>query len=142
MSSWLSALPIADHGFHLNKGEFRDALCLTYDSGHLPMSLNISVVSGKKFSVDHAMTCHLGGFLTVRHNDIRDLPLSALFRTHEQTKKREYGQRIQDDEHGVFTPLVFSTSGAMGREAITFYKWLANYYLKIKTRHISSLWVG
>ena len=27
-SFWLSALPIADHGFHLNNGEFRDALCL------------------------------------------------------------------------------------------------------------------
>ena len=27
-SSWLSALPIADHGFHLNKGEFRDAFVL------------------------------------------------------------------------------------------------------------------
>ena len=52
-------------------------------------------------------------------------PLSALFRTHEQAKKREYGQRIRDVEHGVFTPL-FSTSGAMGREATIFYKRLAD----------------
>lgn len=29
-SSWLSALPIAEHGFALHKGEFRDTLCLRY----------------------------------------------------------------------------------------------------------------
>ncbi len=28
-SSWLSTLPIAEHGFALHKGAFRDALCLT-----------------------------------------------------------------------------------------------------------------
>ena len=69
-SSWLSALPIADHGFHLNKEEFRDALCLRYDWSltNVPQHCNC----GKLFSVDHAMTCHLGGFLTVRHNDMRD----------------------------------------------------------------------
>ena len=30
-SSWLGALPIAAHGFNLNKGEFQDALCLRYN---------------------------------------------------------------------------------------------------------------
>ena len=29
-SSWLSVLPLTDQGFHLHKGEFRDALCLRY----------------------------------------------------------------------------------------------------------------
>ena len=29
-SSWLSSLPIAEHGFALHKGAFRDALCLRY----------------------------------------------------------------------------------------------------------------
>ena len=29
-SSWLSALPVAEHGFTLHKGAFRDALCLRY----------------------------------------------------------------------------------------------------------------
>ena len=29
-------------------------------------------------------------------------------------------------EHGVFTPLVFSTTGGMGREATTSYKYLAD----------------
>ena len=75
-SSWLSAIPIVDRGFHLNKGEFRDALCLRYDWSltNVPQHCNC----GKLFSVDHAMTCHLGGFLTVRHNDIRDIIASLL----------------------------------------------------------------
>jgi len=30
-SSWLSTLPIAEHGFALLKGAFRDALCMRYD---------------------------------------------------------------------------------------------------------------
>ena len=50
----------------------------------------------------------------------------ANYRQHESAKKREYNQRIQYVEHGVFTPLVFSTSGGMGREGSTFYKHLAD----------------
>ena len=51
--------------------------------------------------------------------------LSA-YKKHEDEKKRTYGQRILEIEHGVFTPLVLSTSGGMGREAQTFYKRLAD----------------
>ena len=47
-------------------------------------------------------------------------PLPALLRTHEQAKKKVYGQCIQDVEHGAFTPLVFSTFCTIGREATTF----------------------
>ena len=49
-------------------------------------------------------------------------PLSALFRTHEQAKKREYGQRIRDVEHGVFTVHTpcFFPSGAMGEKLPLF----------------------
>ena len=43
-----------------------------------------------------------------------------------QAKKREYGERIRNVEHGVFTPLILSTTGGMGREAETFYKCLAD----------------
>ena len=51
---------------------------------------------------------------------------AAAYRKHETAKKREYAQRIREVEHGVFTPLVFSTTGGMGREAATFYKRLAH----------------
>ena len=51
---------------------------------------------------------------------------SPVYRRHEQAKKREQGQRIREVECGVFTPLVLSTTGGMGREATTFYKCLAD----------------
>ena len=52
--------------------------------------------------------------------------ISSAYRKHEMSKKLEYGQRIREVEHGVFTPLVFTTTGGMGREATTFYQRLAD----------------
>ena len=52
--------------------------------------------------------------------------LSSVYRRHEQSKKREYGQRVREIERGVLTPLVLSTTGGMGREATTYYNHLAN----------------
>ena len=51
---------------------------------------------------------------------------AAAYRKHETAKKREYAQRVREVEHGVFTPLVLSTTGGMAREATTFYKRLAD----------------
>ena len=58
-SSWVTALPIADHGFTLHKGAFRDALCLRYNWSlpHLPTSC----VCGAGLTVEHALTCPTGG---------------------------------------------------------------------------------
>ena len=193
-SSWLSVLPLDDHGFHLHKGAFRDAICLRY-AWSLPSTPN-KCNCGTTFSTTHAMICPMGGFPTIRHNEVRDLTasllstvchnvvtephlqplsgesirlhstittdearldirargfwsvaqdayfdervfhpnassnssgsLSSVYKRHEDIKKRAYGQRVREIEHGVFTPLVFSTSGGMGREATTFYKRLAD----------------
>ena len=193
-SSWLSVLPLEEHGFYLHKGEFKDAMCLRY--GWKPNNTPQTCNCGAQFKVDHAMICHMGGFPTIRHNGIRNItaslltevcnnvttepplqPLSgesmtvrsantndgarvdirargfwnvsqdaffdvrvfypnassnsspdssSVYRRHEQAKKREYGQRIREVERGVFTPLVLSTTGGMGREATTFYKRLAD----------------
>ncbi|MCG8626248.1 MAG: hypothetical protein MJE68_30150, partial [Proteobacteria bacterium] len=202
-SSWLSVLPLEEHGFYLYKGEFRDALCLRY--GWKPINIPQTCNCGTQFTVDHAMICHMGGFPTIRHNEIRDItatlltevcnnvatepplqPLSgermtarsantedgarvdirargfwnasqdaffdvrvfypnassnrstdpsSVYRRHEQAKKREYGQRIREVERGVFTPLVLSTTGGMGREATTFYKRLADMIAQ-KRQHV------
>ena len=40
--------------------------------------------------------------------------------------RNQYGNRVREIEHGVFTPLVFTSTGGMGREATTFYKRLAD----------------
>ena len=49
----------------------------------------------------------------------RTLSLSSTYKRHEDidAKKHEYGNRVREVEHGVFTPLVFTSTGGMGREA-------------------------
>ena len=46
----------------------------------------------------------------------------AVYKKHENEKKRAYNSRVLEVEKGTFTPLVFSTSGGMGDEAAAFNK--------------------
>ncbi len=75
-SSWLSALPITEHGFALHKGAFRDALCLRY--GWRPPNLPSHCVCGDFFTVEHALSCPRGGFPSIRHNEIRDMTATLM----------------------------------------------------------------
>ena len=76
VSSWLTSLPIQDHGFNLHKRAFWDALCLRY--GYLPSSLPTNCSCGIPLSIDHCRNCHLGGFTILRHNGVRDLTARLL----------------------------------------------------------------
>ena len=40
--------------------------------------------------------------------------ISSAFKKHEDAKKRAYGQRIRQIEQGVFTALVFASTGGLG----------------------------
>ena len=189
-----------EHGFLLHKGAFTDALCLRY--GWKLQNLPLHCACEDSLSVDHAMSCHKGGFPTLWHNEICNLTanllkevcpntciepglqsldveafrlrttnteedacvdirvdgfwttaqgaffdirvfhpsapftvkkeLSALYRMHENAKKREYGARIREVEQAAFTPLVLSTMGRMARECTIFYKHLADRLLRSK----------
>ena len=46
--------------------------------------------------------------------------LKSALVSHEKEKKRVYGARILEVEKSSFTPIVFSTTGTMGREAERF----------------------
>ena len=70
-SSWLSVIPVAQHGFSLHKTDFTDALCLRY--GWSPPHLPSHCVCGKAFTISHALSCPHGAFPIIRHNDVRDL---------------------------------------------------------------------
>ena len=50
----------------------------------------------------------------------RSMDLPAVYHRHESEKKSQWV------EHGVFTPLVFSTTGGMARECSIFYRHLAD----------------
>ena len=64
-STRLNTLHIADHGFTLHKGAFRDALC--------GWKLPSRCVCDQKFTIEHALSCSRGGFPSIRHNEIRDI---------------------------------------------------------------------
>ena len=75
-STWLTALPLSEHGFTLHKGAFHDALALRY--GWTPDRLPTKCACGASFSVEHALSCVKGGFPSIRHNEIRDLTATLL----------------------------------------------------------------
>ena len=75
-STWLTVLPLTEHGFALHKGAFYDALALRY--GWSPPEILTMCACGSNFSVDHAMSCAKGGFPSIRHNEICDLTATLL----------------------------------------------------------------
>ena len=75
-STWLTVLPLWEHGFTLHKLAFQDALALRY--GWTPTRLPSKCDCGKNFNVEHALSCAKGGFPTLRHNEIRDITASLL----------------------------------------------------------------
>ena len=179
-SAWLTTVPVNAHGFYLEKKSFWDALRLRYD---IPLErLPSNCVCGSPFNIEHALSCHKGEFISIRHNEFRDLtadllpevckdvqvepvltpvtgellptgtiteneartdisardfwvrgskafldvrvynliakrystqPLSAAHKRNENEKKKSCNQRVQQIDHGTFTPLVFSAVGGM-----------------------------
>ncbi|XP_057316854.1 uncharacterized protein LOC130657880 [Hydractinia symbiolongicarpus] len=75
-SSLLTTLPLKDHGFCLNKREFLDSISLRY--GWSIKGLPLVCACGKQNSIEHALSCHVGGFVNIRHNELRDLMVTLL----------------------------------------------------------------
>ena len=75
-SSWLTSLPIKEHGFCLHKGAFADAMALRY--GWAPTKTPTHCACGACFAIDHLLSCPRGGFPSLRHNEIRDLTAKPL----------------------------------------------------------------
>ena len=75
-SSWLTTLPLEEHGFCLHKGAFVDALALRY--GWCPPNTATNCVCGANFTIEHALSCPRGGFPSIRHNEIRDLTATLM----------------------------------------------------------------
>ena len=73
-------------------------------------------------------------FLTPVHRLVEVPQMAACYRRHEGEKRRAYKQRVREVEQGSFTPLVFSTSGGMGRAATVMYKIEASLPPILKTR--------
>ena len=78
-SLWLTVLPLVDHGFSLSKSDFKDALSLRY--GWTPPRLPSHCSCGHAFSIDHALSCSSGGYLSLRHNEVRDVLAEVMSET-------------------------------------------------------------
>ena len=68
-SSWLTSHPLDEFGFSLSKWSFRDAFALRY--GWQPSNIPTYCDCGTHFSVEHSLSCPKGGFLHIRHNEVR-----------------------------------------------------------------------
>ena len=69
-SSWLNTLPLEEQNLDLNNEEFKDAVRLRY---YIPLSnLPTYCPCGEKFNESHAMSCKKGGFVSSRHDNMRD----------------------------------------------------------------------
>ncbi len=193
-SSWLNALPIKEHDFYLSKQVFWDTIHLRY--GINLARLPTECVCGASYSIEHALNCSIGGFVSIRHNELRDFtaevlseickdvaveplltpltgekfryktaikedqarldvsargvyvrgskvfgdvkvfnPLTKAYskqtlngahKSNENEKKRKYGERVLNVEHGTFTPLIFSCLGGMSTECTHFYNRIAD----------------
>ena len=56
----------------------------------------------------------------------KNLSTDKILARHENEKKKAYNnRRVLEIEHGSFTPLVFGSNGAMGRECAIYHKLLA-----------------
>ena len=77
-SSWLSSLPLKSFGFCLNKQEFNDALALRYNFGIKDAARKC--VCGSDNSINHSLICKRGGYVSLRHNSLRDV-LAELLET-------------------------------------------------------------
>ena len=75
-SSWLTTIPLSEEGYDLTKQLFWDLIRIRY--GWTLTRLPSNCECGNKFDVQHALSCKKGGFLSLRHNHIRNITLILL----------------------------------------------------------------
>ena len=86
---------------------------------------------GSNTAPDARLDVHVRGFLEPQRaaffnvrvchpnsDSYRELELSQMYRNHENEKKRSYSCRVLKVEHGTFTPLIFTSTGGMGKECL------------------------
>ena len=75
-SLWLTTLPIKEEGFQFDKQTFWDLMRIRY--GYQLTRLPEKCACGAHFDLQHALSCKKSGFVTLRHNMIRDVTARLL----------------------------------------------------------------
>ena len=71
-SSWLTCLPLQSLNFTLNRQEWYDAISARYNLPLVGQTLPQNCACGEENTIDHLISCKLGGFVCFRHNNVRD----------------------------------------------------------------------
>jgi len=108
-SSWLTTLPLKEHGFALRKSAFQDALALRY--GWTPLCSPSLCACGVTFSVEHVLSCPKGGLPSLRHNEVRDLTATLLTEVCSQVCVKPELQPVNNPED-----FSLATSNTQGQE--------------------------
>ena len=98
---WLSARPVKSYGYTLNKQEFKDSVCLRY-GWNIPNTPSFCQCNQRN-SIDHTLSCKKGGYVSMRHNKVRDLEAELM---------REVGKNVQiepellriENDHTILLP--------------------------------------
>ena len=75
-SNWLNVIPMREFNYVLNKQKFSESIRLRY--GRPIPGLPVSCSCGEGINVQHAMSCKKGGFVTLRHKEVRDVTATFL----------------------------------------------------------------
>ena len=68
-----------------------------------------------------------------------DQSIEQVYITHEDEKKRKYGERVLQVEKGSFTPIVMSTFGGSGKEADRHHKRIATLIAQKKNENYADV---
>ena len=71
VSNWLTNLPIKELGYELTKQECWDAINIRYKRPR--DGIPFQCICGASFDVTHGISCKKGGFITLRHNRVKDI---------------------------------------------------------------------
>ena len=95
-SSWLTTLPLKDEGYVLNKQIFWDLIRIRY--GWELTRLPENCECGYKFNIEHAISCKKGGFVSIRHNSIRNITASLLKEVSHDVRIEPSIQKLTGEE--------------------------------------------
>lgn len=98
-SSWLTTLPLSEEGYDLTKQLFWDLIRIRY--GWTLTRLPAYCECGEKFDLQHALSCKKGGFVSLRHNLVRNITSSLL---NEVCKDVRVEPQLQPLTGETFTP--------------------------------------
>ena len=123
-SSWLTVVPLEDEGKPISKQEFRDALAIG--------------VCGNIFDINHAMACKSGGFVSHRHDRIRDLLAKRLQKVCQDVSIEPHLQPLTGELFSML-PLILPTlpdstskHGIFGQDALKLFSISGSFTLIAK----------